>query len=161
MRQATDDELRAMKPEPPEDLTHKLREFMVKSIADQITDLWLNSTTTSTSSSAQLLALTVDSIREMEKTLEQPKLTKREQIMQAAGVGSPFGVKIIVSPYCYETRVEVRGLADVRKPNRKKMLYRRVRVTIPRAYLTSNGVICHPSLEAGIRQKLAAAMELE
>lgn len=139
------------------ELLRKMQEKLVKDLAAEIDRMSVAGMATSTASSTPPPALTRESFEEMVRALEQPKLTKREQLMRAAGFGSPFGVKIIVDMNCYKKKTEVRGLADVRKPNQKKMLYRRVVTMIPLAYLTPMGIICHPSIEAKIRRQLEQA----
>ena len=67
-------------------------------------------------------------------------------------LGQLTGLRIIESASCYETKIVVRGIADKRRPNSKKPLYRRVAVRIPRMYRVGNDIICHPSFVPRIRQ---------
>lgn len=61
-------------------------------------------------------------------------------------LGLITGLRIIESDKCYTTRIVVRGIADKRRPNGKKPLYRRVVIHTPKMYRTGNDIICHPSL---------------
>ena len=54
------------------------------------------------------------------------------------------GMKIIESNFCYETKSKVRGLADRRRTNTKKPLYRRVTVKIPTMYMVAGNIVGHP-----------------
>jgi len=67
------------------------------------------------------------------------------------------GIRIIQDPHAYSVKWEVHGLADAHKPNRKKMLYRRRKVIIPRAYFAPSKriLVIHPTL----LPKLKADME--
>ncbi len=67
-------------------------------------------------------------------------------------LGQITGLRIIESAHCYTTKVVVRGIADSRRPNGKKPLYRRVVVQVPKMYRVGNDVICHPSLIPRIKQ---------
>ena len=67
-------------------------------------------------------------------------------------LGQITGMRIIVSRFAYKTKTVVRGIADSRRPNRVKPLYRRVTIHIPLMYKVGNDIVCAPEWEARIRQ---------
>jgi hypothetical protein len=68
-------------------------------------------------------------------------------------LGQIFGMKVIVSNHCYKTKTVVRGLADKRRPNGKKPLYKRVVIRVPLIYLIAkDSIVCAPEFAARIRQ---------
>lgn len=69
-------------------------------------------------------------------------------------LGQITGMKIIVSKFAYKTKIVVRGIADSRKPNNKKPLYRRITIHIPLMYKVGNDIVCAPEWEARIRQAM-------
>jgi len=66
------------------------------------------------------------------------------------------GMKIIVDKNCYKEKTVVRGLADKRRPNNKKMLYRKVRIKIPIAFLikSTNTLVCAPEYYEKMKQEI-------
>lgn len=67
-------------------------------------------------------------------------------------------IKVVVSEHCYKTKTEVRGIADKRRPNNGVMLFRKVTVRIPTAYLVGDTLVCHPEYERRIREEVAKQM---
>jgi hypothetical protein len=67
--------------------------------------------------------------------------------------GSINGINVITDPNCYETVRKVRGIPAGRKPNRYRPYYRRVTIRTPIMYLVNKTLVCHPTLEAEIRNK--------
>jgi len=63
-------------------------------------------------------------------------------------------MKIISDINAYKTIVRVRGIADVRKPNTRRPIFRRVKVHIPLAYLVklTNTIIAHPSIVDALKK---------
>ena len=67
-------------------------------------------------------------------------------------LGQISGFKLIFSNHCYKTKTVVRGIADKRRPNSKKPLYKRVVIHIPLIYRMGDSIVCAPELEPHIRQ---------
>ena len=76
-------------------------------------------------------------------------------------LGQISGMKIIVSKFAYKTKTVVRGIADSRRPNRVKPLYRRVTIHIPLMYKVGNDIVCAPEWEARIRQAFQQSRALD
>jgi hypothetical protein len=57
-----------------------------------------------------------------------------------------MGIPVYISPYCYKTKVVVRGIADSRRPNNKKPFYRRVTIQVPHIIMSKEFIAVHPSL---------------
>ena len=76
-------------------------------------------------------------------------------------LGQITGMKIIVSKFAYKTKTVVRGIADSRRPNRVKPLYRRVTIHIPLMYKIGNDIVCAPEWEARIRQAFQQSRALD
>jgi hypothetical protein len=70
------------------------------------------------------------------------------------------GIPVILSPEAYTVKIVTKGLADKRRPNTRRPLYRRVTKKVPAAFMVRTGfieqVIAHPdwiaSMEAQFQQ---------
>lgn len=73
--------------------------------------------------------------------------------------------KIVVSKFAYEekTKVVTYGIADSRRPNNKKPLYRRkvVRTRKPLIMRMGDTIVCAPEIEEMIRKQIGLAVEEE
>lgn len=70
------------------------------------------------------------------------------------GILSSSRFKLIVDPNCYITKWVQQGIPDSRRPNGRKMLYKWVRIIIPKICRRGDMIICHPSIEEKVRQIL-------
>lgn len=127
------------------------RQSVLARFAEEITnDIAINgfgASTASTSAPAPLPPLTADAMAGVIKALETPKPMK--------GFRVRTGIKVIADKNLYKRRVEVYGIADSRRPNNKKMLYRKRTVIIPLMYLVNGDtIICHPSLVDKLRKQI-------
>ena len=66
-------------------------------------------------------------------------------------------MKIITSPNCVKVEIKTVGIADQRRPNGKKPLYRRVVKYTPTAYylVAKQTIVCHPSILEKLKADLA------
>ncbi len=66
-------------------------------------------------------------------------------------------MKIITSPNCVKVEIKTFGIADRRRPNGKKPLYRRIQKITPTAYLLihQQTIVCHPSLLVKLKAAIA------
>jgi hypothetical protein len=121
-----------------------MRRMLARSLAASLDELargMLLNSSTFTTSAVERTSLTMDDLKKAIELLPpKPKYT--------------FPMKIITSEFCYKTKIEVRGIADKRRPNNKKPLYRKVKVFYPLAYRTPFGIVCHPSLVEKFRRAI-------
>ena len=67
------------------------------------------------------------------------------------------GVPVILSPEAYTVKIVTKGLADKRRPNTRRPLYRRVTKKVPRAFMVKTSfleqIIAHPDWIASMEAK--------
>jgi hypothetical protein len=63
------------------------------------------------------------------------------------------GMRVFVSESAIEITTKIKGVADKRRPNTRRPLYRRVTVRKPAIFMVKGlGMVVHPIIDAKIRQ---------